>query len=88
MNNALPSGNEITKDEFAAMVARIEAALATHDDVYPAMIANAMAFDRQLAAKIQAAADADAALLTYIKSKAEQRTPGLLATIGSLLLAR
>lgn len=86
----METNTAITKSEFSGLVARITSALEQADAVYPPMIAQAAQFDRQLAAKIAKAAEADAELLQYIRSKAErgEGNRGFLATVGALLLGR
>lgn len=60
-----------TKQDFKALIARIDAACAGIDTVYPQLIEVAMPFDRELARKIESAQQADRELLTYVKSKVE-----------------
>lgn len=86
---AVASNSNASKDEFKALITKLDGALSQHGTVYPTLIATAAQFDKELAAKIQASADADMALFTYLKSKAEQPAPqGIIARIGALLLGR
>lgn len=60
-----------TKQDFKDLIARIDAACAGIDTVYPQLIEVAMPFDRELARKIESARQADRELLAYVRSKVE-----------------
>lgn len=62
-----------TKQDFTALITRIQAMTSHIDTAYPAMIAAATPYDRELARKLEAARKADVELLEYVKSKAESQ---------------
>lgn len=65
--------NTPSKSTFQLLVSTLATSLERIDTVYPEMIESARPFDRELAAKIEAAMKADRELLQYIKGKAETR---------------
>lgn len=81
-----PSEPPTPKEVFQSTVSRITAALNQHDVVYPQLIAAVEPFDKKLAAKIRAAAEADMELLRYLQGKAERNEhPSLVSRIFGLL---
>ena len=75
----------MSKEDFKATVTHLTAALAQIDAVYPPLIAQVEPFDKELAAKLRGAMNADADLLRYVQSKVEARQAlpaGVMALLG------
>lgn len=77
-----------SKESFKAMVASMTASLARIDEVYPPIVEQLSAFDKELAARVSACAAADRELLTYLRSKAESGDRRMPALATLLLLGR
>lgn len=82
----LPVAPVSPEQKYDETVARITWALEQHARIYPQLIASVEPFDAKLAKKIKASADADAALMSYLKSKAERNEhPTLIGKLIALL---
>lgn len=74
------------EQQYSDTVSRITWALEQHDRIYPQLIASVEPFDKKLAQKIRESAKADAALMTYLKQKAEKNEhPSLVSRLFALL---